>query len=329
GKYEVEISASGLAQRKFTDVILEAGRTTTLDAQLGVATTATTVNVSDEASTIELTQSMIQGQVNSATIQSIPLNGRNFLELAYLVPGNTPAPNFDPTKTNTLEVSSTGGVGRGGNITVDGGDNNDEVVGGTLANFPEDSIQEFQIATGRFTAEVGRSGNSIVNIVTKSGTNFYHGDGFFFVRNRDLQALPATFDRSLPTPPFDRQQYGGSIGGPLVKDKTWWFASGEYRHQNSDVLTGTRDFATGQILNTAAPAPLRDALFSTRVDHQINPANTLMARYSFNRSTDTAIADASQPTPASTSAERQNSLNRFSSLVASWTSTISPTKVNA
>jgi hypothetical protein len=329
GKYAVEITASGLAGRKFTDVTLEAGRTTTLDAQLGVASTATTVNVTDEASTVELTQSMIQGQVDSATIQSIAMNGRNFLELAYLVPGNRPAPNFDPTKTNTLEVSSAGGFGRGGNITVDGGDNNDEVVGGTLANFPQDSVQEFQIATSRYTAEVGRSGNSIINVVTRSGANEYHGDAFFFVRNRDLQALPATFDRSQPTPPFDRQQYGGSIGGPLARDKTWWFASGEYRHQNSDLQTGARNFAADQILHTSAPAPLRDALFSTRVDHQINPANTLMARYSFNRSTDTAAAEAFQPTAVSTAAERQNSLNRFHSLVGEWTSTLSPSKVNA
>ena len=328
GLYELKIEQPGFATSQFTNVVLEAGRNTTIDAELQIASTGTTVSVDASTEQINLTQSMIQGQITSKTIQNIPLNGRNFLELAYLLPGNRPAPTFDPTKTNTLEVSSAGGFGRGGNITVDGGDNNDEIVGGTLSNFPEDSVQEFQIATGRFTAEVGRSGDSVINIVTKSGTNEYHGSAFLFERNRNLQALPATFDRSLPTPPFDREQTGGSIGGPLRKDSAWFFTSFEFRDQNAALQTGSRDFTTDTILNTSAPAPLRDALWSSRLDARLGRHNTLMGRYSFNRSTDTAEATPSQNTPAFTAAERQNSLNRFNSLVLGLTSVLGPTRVN-
>ncbi len=328
GNYDFKISAPQFVTIDYANVALEPGRTTTVDATLSVATQRTTVQVTAANRELDLTQSMIQGQITATTLRNMPLNGRNFLELAYLVPGNRPAPTFDPTKTNTLEVSSAGGFGRGGNIRVDGGDNNDEVVGGTLANFPQDSIGQFQIATGRFTAEVGRSGNSIINVVTKSGTNLLHGSAFVYERNRNLQALPATFAHDQPTPPFDREQFGGSAGGPFRTDKAWWFSSIEYRDQNASILTGTRDFGTDTILHTAAPAPLRDLLWSNRVDYHLNSANNLMLRYSFNRTTDTAQADASSATPLSTAAERQNSLNRFNSLVAGWTTILGTNRLN-
>lgn len=328
-EYEVRVEQSGFKTTVLAAVVLRVGQNENLSVTLEVGELSATNDVDfflDYRPLIDIVSSVVNRVIERREIESLPLNGRNFLELALLVPGNSPAPNFDPTKTNTVLISSAGQLGRGSNVTVDGGDNNDDVVGGSLINVPQDSVQEFQIATNRFSAQLGRSASSVINVVTKAGTNYAHGSGAIFFRDRKLQALPATFDRFNPDPPFDREQCSVTLGGPIVKDRAFWFGAFEYRNQDGAVLVGERDAATRSIKRGFAPAPLNDLLGTARGDWFVNNQNKLTARYSIERADDTGASTLIRA--IGSASERQASRNRYQSFLSTWTDVINTTALN-
>jgi hypothetical protein len=325
---DVTVTARGFSEARRAGVLLAVGQTVDLPIDLTVGRVAETVSVSRTAAgvTLDTSRSVVDSVIPSAAIDSLPLNGRNFLELALLVPGNAPAPNFDPTKSNSVVISSAGQLGRGGNIMIDGADNNDDVVGGPLQNVTQESVQEFQIATARFSAESGRSASSTINVVTKSGTDDLRGSLSLFARDHRWQALPATFNRAAGEPPFDRQQLAASGGGPIAAQKAFWFGAIEYRNQDGAVLVGERDGASRSIARSFALAPLDDLLGSARVDWRPTDGDSLVFRYAGQRADDTASSGLDRV--IGSASQRQSSRNRYQSVVGSWTRVLSPSFLN-
>ncbi|MDT4897121.1 MAG: hypothetical protein QOH25_2198 [Acidobacteriota bacterium] len=327
-EYEVRVKAAGFGEWIHTKIVLQVGQNLRLDTQLAISTKDIIIDEFLPPDPIDQTSSATARVIGKREIENLPLNGRNFLELALLAPGNSPAPNFDPTKTNVVTISSAGQLGRGGNITVDGADNNDDVVGGPLQNISQEAVAEFQIATNRFSAEFGRSGSSVINIVTKAGTNELHGSASAFFRDRRFQELPATFDRSTTEePPFDRQQYAFAIGGPIVKNKVWYFGAFEYRNQDGAVLVGARDVARRTITRTFAPAPLNDLLLTLRGDLAPTSYDSLNFRYSLQREDDVAASTLIRS--IGSASQRQAGRNNYHSFLTNWTRVFSPVVVNS
>lgn len=278
---------------------------------------------------IETTQSHVGELITEQQIENLPLNGRNFIELAFLTPGNSPGPGFDPTKGRVLEISSAGNLGRGGNILVDGSDNNDDVVGGVLQNFSQDAIAEFQVLTNRFSADIGRSASSAVNIVTKTGTNALHGTGFLFWRDDSLQADNPLTPADTQPPPFDRQQFGFTLGGPFVEDRAFWFGSFEYTNEDSGASAAARDVATRTITpGLLVPTPINDLLLTLRADYKLNDTNDLFGRYSLQKNDGLEKGNLHFGAPISDASNFQLAENKLHSGVVGWTRVISNNKIN-
>jgi hypothetical protein len=323
GTYAARVELAGFSPWQADGIALQTGQTRHLDVRLaigGLQDAVTVADVSRPATTV------VDEVLPADEILSLPLNGRNFLELALLVPGSQPTPTFDPTKTNSVLISSAGHLGRSGSITIDGQNTNDDVVGGPLLNLPIDAVQEFQIATNRFGADTGRTGTSAINVITRSGGSTHRGSASLFARDSAWQAGSPLVDPHAEEMPFDRQQFSMSAGGPLRRDGVFWFAAAEVRNQDGALLVGTRDLATRTIRSSLAPAPLDDTLWTVRID-TAGTADRLSLRYAGEHARDTATSAIERS--LGSASQRQAATNGYHHVLGTWTSTRSASFVNA
>ena len=285
GIYEVRVSAKGFATTAFQNVELSVGQSTALDAALTVSQQSEVITVEATGAQIDLTKTDVSRAITASEVQNLPLNGRDFANLAFLAPGAKPVNSYDPTKNRIGVFGVNGSAGRNVNITVNGIDNKDNTVGGPVMQLPLEAVEEFNISTQRFSAANGRSEGAAVNVITKSGTNQFHGSLYLFERDTSLTANDE-LNGSNPTPAISRQQYGGSIGGPIKKDRTFAFFTLERQREETALGTTPTAFtelslvtALGAKPATSIPTPYRDQRYNGRLDHRINEQHNLFVSY--------------------------------------------------
>jgi len=261
----------------------------------GLASSITTQAV-DTASAVQ------QATISSHDLDTIPLPARSFANIAYMAPGTEPVEPSDPTKARITAVSTGGSSGLNNEVSVDGIDNSDDWIGGFLQNFSPEAVQEFAIRTAQSDADTGRTTASSIVITTKRGTNEWHGDEAFFVRAAALNArFPIDNPAPNPKQPFSRQNYVGTLGGPISKDKTWFFSSFEFIHENASIayspasqmqFQALSQLATDGVIDvngTLIPSisvpnsvtvPFRDYDGTLRFDYQQSDASHWFLRFS-------------------------------------------------
>src|SRR5215470_7026932 len=289
GAYEMKVSAPNFKQSVVDTITVQVGQIASADVSLEVGgqTEIVTVTPTAEAQ-IERSDHSVSGVVNTRQIENLPLNGRNFLDLAQLQPGTekVDGASFDPTKANFTGVSIGGQAGRSTQITVDGGSVVDNVVGTTVQNFSQEIVQEFQIGLSNFSLATGASASGAVNIVSRSGGNKFHGNAFGYFRDDSFAAFPA-LDRlddahDIPASvqtnriPFDRQQFGGTLGGPIIKDKLFFFGSYERNNQDGSTIYNPQPAPS---FAGFTPNPFDETLVTGKIDWTVNSKLGSFFRY--------------------------------------------------
>ena len=338
GAYKVETSgAQGFTPATFTNVIVTVGGQTPLDIQLAVGNaTVAMVDVSAEGQVVETSRTSISSVVNERAIQNLPVNGRNFLDFATL----TPSVVRDPTRPGDLAVG--GQKGTLNSLQVDGADNNNTFFGQSFGRtgtrppyqFSEESVQEFQVNQNGFSAEFGRAGGAVINVVTKSGSNQWHGSAFEFFRDEALNSnSPILTARGAKRPKSQINQFGGTLGGPIKHDRAFFFFAYDGQRSNIPNVVDPPNFF-------AQPANIRNLLlpfldtyqigrdqnvFMAKTDIRLNNANQLVLRFNQQNFTGNNNENGG---PLSVEEHSGNSVAKTTTFSGSLISTLTPVLIN-
>ena len=306
GTYSVRAEMPGFAPRTLDDVVLTLGSLIDVRLSLNVAGGQEIVLVAGDAPVIDTQRTVVSSVISQAQIEHLPINGRNFIGFSLLAPGVATDRTPQQGASGTSGLSFAGQRARSNNITVDGLDNNDSSIGSVRATFSQEAVREFQVLTNSYSAEFGRASGGVVNIVTKSGTNTLAGNLFFFLRDGALNSKDH-FERFNPAgqaidrekAPYTQKQYGATVGGPLKRDRTFYFLSFERLDigannfvtidDTNNVIFGPQNQNYGTpaaILRRAGfeietgnvPYDIRSSQFLGKVDHQFNASHSLTAR---------------------------------------------------
>jgi len=287
GEYEIKVTMQGF-KSELRPLTLQVGENLTVDFDLEIGQTSETVVVTGETPAINTTDYKIDGVVNRKQIDNLPLNGRNFLQLALLEPGVSVASTDNPgsSPNNFFRVSIAGANQNQTVITVDGASINDRVTGGTSQNFSQESVQEFQISTFNFDPSTTVTSVGSVNVVSRSGGNDFHGSAFIYYRDHNIAAYPLLTrdarrftNKAFDDPFFARRQMGGSIGGPVRKDKLFFFFNGEYSNQDSIVLVNNNHPIWSKF-DGPQPQPLTFKQTNLRIDYKATEKHSAFLRFS-------------------------------------------------
>jgi Carboxypeptidase regulatory-like domain len=306
GTYSIAVHASGFGE-KTSRVAVAVSSQATFAVILGPEALKQTVQVRDRGPSlasqpVETTSSTVNTVVTAEDLDEIPLSARSFANIALLAPFTAPVEPSDPTKARITAVSFGGSSGLNVDLSVDGGDNNDDYIGGFLQNYSPEAMQEFAVRTSQFGADTAHTNGGSVVISTRRGSDDWHGSGAYYYRGNALNARN-TLDNPEPNPkqPFSRQNLVGTLGGPIKAGKLWFFSSYEYIHENASIAYSANSLAEFNALQQLAtsdflpnvnsigaipssvPQPYRETLFSSRVDWRQSARSQWFLRGSLDR----------------------------------------------